>query len=197
MSRSRSTPPPRWQTTVYPPDRIDWSDDKLARLNAGHLRRLLEDLGTQRAIGRLSAKEALDLARRIIARLPASPQSRRGLLSRTLMQLDAQAAADFYLFVAELRWRFGRSDVPAQRASTDILGGRPPSHEAAPYLLLATDGLLASDVPIADMMPAAGARGWLRDSRGRLRAQPARRYAEAQQTYELLIARVAKRAPRD
>ena len=198
MSRSRSTPAPRWQTTICSHGRIEWSDEKLARLTAEHLKRLLENLGWQRIIGRLSAKEALDLARRIIARLPASAGSKRCLLSRTLMQLDAQAAADFQLFAAELRWRFGLRDVAAQRAATETRGESPPPDDAAPYLLAATDGLLASGVPIADMMSAASERDWSRDSRGRVRAQPARCYAEAHQTYEALIARLrSKGAPRD
>ena len=198
MSRSRSTPPPRWQTTIYPPGRIDWSDDKLARLNAGHLKLLLENLGTQRAIGRLSAKEALDLARRIIARLPASADSRRRLLSHTLMQLDAQAAADFHLFAAELRWRFGPSVAPAPRRSIDNLSRRPPPREVAPHRLFAMDGLLASGLRSTDVTPVAGDHGWSLGSGGRVLVEQARRYAEAQRMYEALIARLAsKRAPRD
>jgi hypothetical protein len=197
MSRSRSRPSPRWQTTIYPPGRIDWSDDKLARLNAGHLKLLLENLGTQRAIGRLSAKESLDLARRIIARLPPSAERRR-LLSRALMQLDAQAAADFHLFAAELRWRFDPSDAPAPRRSTDNLSRRPPPSKAAPHRLFAMDGSLASGLRITDVRSVAGDRAWSLDGRGRVLVEQARRYAEAQRTYEALIARLAsKRAPRD
>jgi hypothetical protein len=58
-------------------------------------------------------------------------------------------------------------------------------------VILATDDLLESGVPITDVMPASRDHGWSRDSRSRMRAQTAANFAEAQQLYEALIARVA------
>jgi len=71
MPQPPSPPASSGQWKTYPPCRIDWGDDKLARLDAGQLKNLLQNLGAQRATGRVTAADALDLARRITARLPA------------------------------------------------------------------------------------------------------------------------------
>jgi hypothetical protein len=72
MYRPHDVPPSSGQNKTYPPGRIVWGDDKLACLDADQLKNLLRNLGMQRAIGRVTAADALDLARRITARLPAA-----------------------------------------------------------------------------------------------------------------------------
>jgi len=67
------------------------------------------------------------------------------------------------------------------------------AHEAGRYVVVATDDLLESGVPITDVMPASRDYGWSRDSRGRMRAQPAQNFADAQKLYEGLIATLAER----
>jgi len=72
MSQLHSAPVSSGQRKTYPPGRIDWGDDKLARLDAEQLKNLLQNLGMQCATGRVTAADALDLSRRIRARLFAS-----------------------------------------------------------------------------------------------------------------------------
>ena len=194
MSHSRNTLP-----KISPPGRIDWSDEKLARFNAEHLQRLLEDLGTQRAIGRISTKEALDLARRIVALLPASVLDRRRLLSRTLAQLDAQAAAEFRALALAVTQRNGVSGVSPNQESAEILWFIPPPYdEAAWHLQSDSDCLLEYDEAVASLLAESAERSRLGENRGRMSVRLARCYAEAQETYRALITRlVAKPAPRD
>jgi hypothetical protein len=63
--------------------------------------------------------------------------------------------------------------------------------ETGRYVILATDDLLESGVPIAEVLPASRDHGWSRKSRERMRAQPVENFAQAQALYEGLIARVA------
>jgi hypothetical protein len=197
MSFSPRTPFPRWQTTILPARGTDWNDDKLARLDAEHLKPLLKKRGTQRSMGRLSPKEALELALRIITRLPASAQRRRRLLSGALAQLDAHAAAKLHAFAADLRRGYGVSEAGVRRDSAGMLGRRTQPRASAPYRLFTTERVPSPGLRAIDMTPPAGDPGWRGDSRGRLSAQAVSRAAEARQGYEALIARVAaKRPPR-
>ena len=70
-------------------------------------------------------------------------------------------------------------------------------HESGRYVVLATDDLLESGVPLTEVIPASRDHGWSRDSRARMRAQPAQTFAEAQALYEALIARVASKRVAD
>ena len=59
------------------------------------------------------------------------------------------------------------------------------------YVVLATDDLLDTGVPMSEVLPTSGDYSWSRESRERMRAHVAADFAEAQQMYEELIARVA------
>jgi hypothetical protein len=64
------------------------------------------------------------------------------------------------------------------------------------YVLLATDDLLATGAPLSEVLPESGGDyGWSKDSRARMRARVATDFAQAQQMYEELIARVATKLP--
>lgn len=64
--------------------------------------------------------------------------------------------------------------------------------ETGRYVILATEDLLESGLPITDVLPASRDHGWSGKSRGAMRAQPALNFAEAQVVYEGLIAKLAK-----
>jgi hypothetical protein len=59
------------------------------------------------------------------------------------------------------------------------------------FVVIATDDLLQSGVPLTEMTPASRELGWSQGSRERLRALAAVDFAEAQRLYVDLIARVA------
>lgn len=61
------------------------------------------------------------------------------------------------------------------------------------YVVIATDDLLQAGVPLSEMAPASRDLGWSKESKERLRAQTAFDFAEAEQRYEELIARLATR----
>jgi hypothetical protein len=66
-------------------------------------------------------------------------------------------------------------------------------NETGRYVVLATDDLLEDEAPENEFTPLAREYGWSDGSRARMRARPAANFAEAQQMYEALIARVATR----
>lgn len=221
---------------------MEWSDEKLAQLDVDQLKNLLENLDSQRAIGRISADSAQELSQRITARLPARALSARRSRPRALVELDARVARDLGDFAAYLSRHYDLSDGTAREKSIDVLGFRPEAgtdkhgrakagtavkkgnmaiersiayrvrdsmaslaflllpdqpQETGRYVVLATDDLLESGVPLTEVMPASRDYGWSRDSRGRMRAQPAQNFAEAQTLFEALIARVASKRAAD
>jgi len=236
MSHARTASFKAAQKTFQPPSRMDWNDEKLAALSVEQLKRLLENLGIQRAAGRVTEEIAEDLTRRITARLPASALTTRRARPRSLIQLDVRAATALGDFATELGTRYDLTDATAREKSADIVGFRPEvatdkhglakagvsvkkgnmaidrsiayrvrdsmaslaflllpdqPEQTGRYVILATADLLESGLPITDVMPATRDHGWSRDSRSRMRAQPTANFAEAQQLYETLIARVA------
>ena len=195
MSSSRRAPCASWQTIIPPIGGIHWSEEKLAQLDAEHLKRLLKKRGTKSAMGRLSPRESLDLALRIITLLPVSAQRRRRLLASTLTQFDARGAAKLHTFAADLRRGYGMSEPDAPRGRPGVPGKRK-SREGAPQRLFAQP-VPAFPLRAIDMTPPVGDAAGRSDSRGRFSAQEAPRYAEATQVYDSLLARMtAKRTPR-
>jgi hypothetical protein len=104
---------------------MDWSDEKLAQLNVEQLKNLLANLDSQRALGRVSADSAEEVAQRITARLPARALSARRARPRALVELDARVARDLGDFAAYLSRHYDLSDGTAREKSVDILGFRP------------------------------------------------------------------------
>jgi hypothetical protein len=189
MSTSRRAPRAGWQTIIPPTGGIHWSDEKFAHIEADGLERLLPKRGTKGTAGRLGPKESLDLALRIITRLPASAQRRRRLLASILKQFDAQGAARLHAFAADLRRGYSKSETGAP-PDRPVASGKRRAHEGAPPRLFAEP--VPSPLRTIDMTPPDSA-GWRGGSHRRFSAQAAPRYAEAKQEYDSLLARVATR----
>ena len=236
MRQPRGSSTHRGQVINRPKSLLEWGDEKLAQLDVGQLKNLLENLGLQCAMGRVSAEDALDLSQRITARLPARALGTGRTRPRVLVQLDTRIAKELGDFAARLGREYDLSDATAREQSMDVAGFRPEAgpdkrglakqgtavkkgdmsidrsisyrvrdslaslaylllpdqpHETGRYVILATDDLLESGVPIADVVPASRTLGWSRDRRARMRAQATQNFKEAQALYEGLIARLA------
>ncbi|HUL67194.1 MAG TPA: hypothetical protein VLW55_21545 [Burkholderiaceae bacterium] len=140
-----------------------------------------------------------DLARLLSARYDLSEETARerstdtaGFRPQQLTNKQGQGKAGASMKKGTMAIdRFIAYRVRDSLASLAYLLAMDQPQQTGRYVLLATDDLLGSGVPIAEVMPPSGDYGWSRESRERLRAKPTVDFAEAQRLYEELIARVA------
>jgi hypothetical protein len=135
----------------------------------------------------LSDETARQMSADITGFKPQAATDKRGLAKTGSSVKNGNMAID----------RFIAYRVRDSLASLAFLLAPDQPHESGRYVILATEDLLEAGLPIAEVMPASRDYGWSRDSRERMRAQPAESFAEAQRMYEALIARVATKRPEE